>query len=296
VAAPASRRGERAVNDESQFGEDAILRRLFGLLDVGEGWCVEFGAWDGVHLSNTSSLLRRQQWRGVLIEADPARFAELESNMRAYPQVTCLNRMVGFTAIDGLDSILRETEAPADFDLLSIDIDGNDYHVWEAVTGYRPKVVVIEFNPTIPNHVEFVQRRDPSVSHGNSLLSLTRLGERKGYQLAATTTTNGIFVRSDLFPRTGVSDNSLDALRPSQELHTTLFQLYDGTLVLDGFRYLLWHDMPISAERLQVLPRRLRRFPGGAPPRALWLLHRWRDLERAKRVLRRMTGRRPPGT
>jgi hypothetical protein len=51
-----SPRSEHAVKDHSQFGQDAIVRRPFGMLDIRDGWCVEFGAWDGVHLSNTSSL------------------------------------------------------------------------------------------------------------------------------------------------------------------------------------------------------------------------------------------------
>jgi hypothetical protein len=47
----------------SQYGEDDILERLFSLLEISQGWCVEFGAWDGTHLSNTAALVRHQNWR-----------------------------------------------------------------------------------------------------------------------------------------------------------------------------------------------------------------------------------------
>ncbi len=281
--------GDYAANRYSQCGEDGILERVFSLLGIVDGWCVEFGAWDGQHLSNTASLLRHGHWRGVLIEADPARFVDLENNMRPYPLVTCLNRLVGVDGADSLDSLLGTSDLAPDFDLLSIDIDGNDYHVWDALTGYHPKVVVIEFNPTIPNHVEFVQPSDFSLNQGNSLLSLTGLAGRKGYELAAVTLTNGIFVRGDLFPALGVEDNSLDHLRPSRDMQTSLFQLYDGTLVLDGMKALYWHDMlPISPERIQVVPRMLRRFPGSAPRPVRFVQRGWRGYERGRQLLRRV--------
>lgn len=279
-----------AHNEYSQSGEDGILRELFRLLGVDQGWCVELGAWDGVHLSNTHSLIKNREWRAVLIEADVSKFAELERNTRTFPGVICINRFIGFDPPDDLDSVLSSQGVSRELDLLSIDVDGNDYHIWERLHDCRPKVVVIEFNPTIPNDVEFVQPRDRGLNQGNSLLSLTNLGLEKGYELAAATTTNGIFVRDDLFPSLGIEDNSLDSLRASRQFQTTLFQLYDGTLVLHGFDYLLWHDMPIPPGRIQVLPRLLRTFPGSASPQTLALQRAWRGVERARRVLhRRMT-------
>ena len=90
-----------------------------------------------------------------------------------------LNAFVGFTAADGLDAILARTPIPADFDVLSIDIDGNDYHVWNAVARYKPRVVVIEYNPTIPAAVDFVQPADMSINQGASITAQARLGKQK---------------------------------------------------------------------------------------------------------------------
>lgn len=145
----------------------------------------------------------------------------------------------------------------------------------------------MEFNPTVPNHTEFVQPRDFSLHQGNSLLSLTNLADRKGYELVAVTVTNGIFVCRELFPKAGLTYNSLDTLRPSRDLQTTLFQLYDGTLVLDGFTNLFWHDMmPIPPERIQVSPGRCAGSP--AARRGFRSVQRsWLNVERWRLMVRR---------
>jgi hypothetical protein len=264
----------------SQNGEDGILERIFALLDVSEGWCVEFGAWDGIHLSNTRNLIEHHRWRAILIEADPDKFIELQQNSRALPDVTCLNKLVGFDPPDNLDGILATTPVPTDLDLLSIDIDGNDYHVWSGLRSYTPKVVVIELNPTIPNHVAFTQQRDMGVAHGSSLLALTQLGLQKGYELGAVTTSNAIFVRDDLFPALGVTDNSLDALRPGHEHETSILHLFDGTLALAGRTRHPWNGMELREARIQLLPARLRVYTPEASPHIKRLQRLWAWLYR----------------
>src|SRR5579872_1690072 len=97
--------------------------------------------------------------------------------------------------------MLVGTPIPRDFDLLSIDIDGNDYHAWAAVKTYRPKAVVIEFNPTIPNEVDFVQEPVTHLNHGASLAALVRLAREKGYELVSTTLNNAFFVEQKYFSR-----------------------------------------------------------------------------------------------
>lgn len=245
----------------SQYGEDGILERIFKLIGVASGWCVEFGAADGTFCSNTYNLIQNKNFSAVLIEADPKRHEGLLKTYAGNPRITAINCFVGFEASDGLDAILKKTKAPKDLDLLSIDIDGNDYHVWAAVQDYRPRVVVIEHNYTIPNSVEFVQERNMSVMHGSSLLSLVKLGKTKGYELAAATLGNGIFVESSLFDRLGIQDNSITALRTNESKMTYLFSGYDGTVFLRGRDRLAWHGLPFKGKKLQVLPSFLRRYP-----------------------------------
>src|SRR3990167_9119009 len=141
-------------NITSQSGEDGVLERVFEIIPGNDRWCCEFGAWDGKKYSNTYQLLANKGWSGVLIEADSEKFKELPATFGDNKKITFLNKYVQFSGKDILDDLLEETQTPVDFDLLSIDIDGNDYHVWQSVTKYRPKVVIIEFNQSIPNHVE----------------------------------------------------------------------------------------------------------------------------------------------
>jgi hypothetical protein len=175
-----------------------------------------------------------------------------------------VHKYVGFTEEDGLDAILAETPIPREFDVLSIDIDGNDYHVWNAIERYRPNVVVIEYNPTIPSAVNFVQKADMRVNHGSSILALVRLAGHKGYELVSATQHNCFFVGREYFDRFGIGDNSVDAIRPDDSLVTYIFNGYDGTVLLSGHGKLAWHDVPYRASRLQQIPRPFRRFPDSA--------------------------------
>jgi hypothetical protein len=280
MTAPQSGLQGYARDNYSQNGEDGILERIFELLDVRHGWCVEFGAWDGVHLSNTRQLIESHGWNAVLIEASPDKFAELQENSRSFSGVTCLRHFVTFDPPNNLDGILDRTATPADFDLLSIDVDGNDVHIWESVRGYRPKIVVIEINPTMPNHVDFVQARDMSVQHGSSLAAMVKLGRQKGYELAAVTTSNAILARDDVFPSLGVTDNAPDTLRPGHEHETSLLHLFDGTLALAGRTRHPWNGMELRTARVQLLPAPLRVYTPDASPRMRRLQNLWAWLYR----------------
>ena len=174
-----------ARDNTSQNGEDGVLAKLFELLpsnEDGRRQCVDVGAWDGQHLSNTYSLLVKDdgkttstapptsasadpsspgesvQWTGILIEADSERFQDLKA-LHAQSESICLNITVSSAkqSPDNLVAILRQhgpsVSLPDNFDFLCIDVDGSDYwllnDIW-AVGNYRPKVVCVEFNPTMP--------------------------------------------------------------------------------------------------------------------------------------------------
>lgn len=187
-----------ASNVHSQEGEDGIINHLLGMFPERDNWCVEFGAWDGIYLSNTLNLIESKNYSAILIEADARKFAELQKNMQKYKTVYCVNGFVGFKASDSLDILLAKTECPKDFDFLSVDIDGNDYHCIKAMSLFRPKLICVEFNPTIPSLVSYVQPADPAISHGNSLRALFELGLEKGYKLVCANRLNAFLVRGDL--------------------------------------------------------------------------------------------------
>ena len=250
-----------ANNIWSQFGEDGIIQKVFEILPKQEvNWCVEFGAWDGKHLSNTHELISNYSWKGVLIEGNKKKIPDLEKTYKNSNNVTLINKLINFEGVDTLDNILKPSNIPFDFELLSIDIDGNDYHIWESIKNYSPKVVIIEFNPSIPSDVEFVQEKEFSVNHGSSLLSLIKLGKLKGYEIIATTLCNGFFVRKEYYNLFEMPDNSITNIWDSESQHPRIFQLYDGTLVLTEEFKLIWSNDYVKKYDLQKLPRFLRHF------------------------------------
>jgi hypothetical protein len=254
-----------ARNVYSQSGEDGIIEEVLGRIRRSsgiDGWCVEFGAWDGIYLSNTCNLISNHGYKAVLIEGDRNKYRTLCTNL---PQAD-VHKICAFVGFDGestLENILAATPIPGDFDFLSIDIDGCDYFILDSLRKYRPKVISIEFNPTIPNEVCFVQPRDFRIKQGASAKALTDLAKAKGYALAAVTACNLIFVRGDLSTAVlGEREYRLEMLRDDSGARTFLFAGYDGTVLSnrDGIR-LPWHGMSLPLSRLQPLPRSLRRFP-----------------------------------
>ena len=256
---------ERARNVHSQAGEDGMLEAIFEKIGSGRRWCVEFGAWDGVYLSNTRRLIEECGWSGVLIEADAQRCRDLQRVSADTPRVIPVHALVGWTPRDGLDAILADTSCPTDFDLLSIDIDGNDYHVWQAVERYRPRVVVIEYNSCIPTDVVFVQDADPEVSQGSSLLAMVELAKEKGYELIATNIFNAFFIVKEEFDKICIEDNSIDSLHNVQGMESRFVQCFDGTIFIAGLQKLVWHNIPFTFDDLQVLPQ-VMRGPGRVRP------------------------------
>lgn len=186
----------------SQNGEDGILRELFRRIGTTGKFFVEFGVEDGLEC-NTANLSRRHAWSGVLIDGSPEKFLQLERNYAAYPAV---KRIEAFITRENIAALFESAGVPQTFDLLSIDIDGNDYWIWEALANYKPRVIVIEYNATRPPPERWVMEYNPEHRWledgymGASLASLEALGKRLGYALLGTDEkgVNAFFLRSDL--------------------------------------------------------------------------------------------------
>lgn len=181
----------------SQKGEDGILEKILECIGVESKTCLEFGAWDGFHLSNTAHLWSNQGWKGLLIEGDKDRYSELLVKTEPYGCI-CVNNYVGVSKANCLEAILRETACDLSLDVLSIDIDGNDYHIFKSLKHLKPRVVIIEYNASIPLEMDLFQAYDLKGNLGASVASMTRIAGEKGYFLAATTNTNCFFVRNEL--------------------------------------------------------------------------------------------------
>lgn len=265
----------------SQNGEDGIIAKILEILPTRDHWCVEFGAWDGVYYSNTRELILTQNYSAILIEPVKSRFEKLKQNYRENPRVSTINSFVGFTEKENLDHILRQTPIPKDFDLLTVDIEGNDHHIWRVMSEYRPKVVHLPYNPTIPTEVDFVQAADPNVSQGPSLRGLCRLARDKGYELVCVNYNGAFFVRAELFPFFNIPNNDPRILREHYAAVTYLFTGYDGTIFVQGREMLLHHGVRIE-NRIRQLPLAFRSYPHN------WTMVRWfffRIYRRLNRIL-----------
>jgi hypothetical protein len=204
----------RRFGYRSQHDEDGIVYALLQTVGMPTRFLVDIGCGD--YGGNSSWLLQECGFRGLLIDASPIavrlsqrQFTEARVEVR---QATVSSRSV--------QALLAEHGVPEELDLLSIDVDGVDYWIWEAIA-QRPRLVVIEYNSafgptasvTVPDADGFV--RPPAgverMYFGASLSALDALGRRKGYRLVLTdpTGTNALFIREDLaapFPATGAAE------------------------------------------------------------------------------------------
>ncbi len=176
----------------SQNGEDGVLSKIFQLIGSSSKFCVEFGANDGVTTSNTY-LLRLQGWNSLLLD-------RLYEN----PQY---NLHKEFITAENISALFDKYGVPSSLDLLSIDIDYNDFYVWKTLDKkYQPAVVLIEYNATHLPSEDKVVKYHPFFCGGGtnyfgaSILAMYNLGRSKGYSLvyADQNGVNLFFIRDDI--------------------------------------------------------------------------------------------------
>ena len=180
---------------------------------------MEFGIQDGKEC-NTANLSLNFGWSGLLIEGDK-KYAEAARRYYTGKPVKIVN---AFITRDNINSIITKNEMKGEIDLLSIDIDGNDYWVWEKIDAVKPRVLVIEYNSTLglkpiavsytPDFKRFRAHKS-GLYYGASLEALTRLSKKKGYVLVGCCSTgfNAFFVRKDLLK------NKLKELTPQEAFY-----------------------------------------------------------------------------
>lgn len=186
----------------SQNGEDGVLGEVLRRTGLSApGFFVEFGGEDGVE-TNCGLLADVFGWSGVFFEGDPAKHHHLHRKYAPTARVRTGNAMI---TADNIEPLLRDFGVPAEFDVLSIDVDGDDYWIWRAVTDFSPKVVVIEINAHLDPREPLVQPQGSggwqgTDFYGASVEAVRRLGAAKGYRLVHIDLTgnNAFFVRGDV--------------------------------------------------------------------------------------------------
>jgi hypothetical protein len=185
----------------SQNGEDGVLAEVLRRTGVRGRWFVEFGAGPGEE-GNCVLLADALRWRGLFLEADAAQAARLASKYAASRRVATRRARVSAETVDDL---LAAAGVPPELDVLSIDVDGNDYWIWRALSRFRPTVVVVEYNAALGTDDALVQPYDPDRAwdetdyFGASIRALEELGRDKGYRLVHTDLAgvNAFFVRAE---------------------------------------------------------------------------------------------------
>lgn len=211
----------------SQNEEDGITLALLDRIGPSTTRFVEIGA--GANGGNSGFLARECGWTGVMFEVDADRVRVLQR--RFGPAVTAV---VARVTRENIDDLLRRSRATGDVDLLSIDIDGNDYWVWERLSACNPRLVIVEYNRrlgvdrplVVPYDPDFDRHRAdvPRAYYGASLPAFVRLAARKNYRLVTIEPrgVNAFFVRNDVgadvpaltLDRAPVADNEDGSVGP----------------------------------------------------------------------------------
>ena len=188
----------------SQHDEDGMIQGIFKRIGVSNRVFVEFGVGDGTE--NNTVYLMMSGWRGQWIDGSDANAAAIRARFSSFIQSGQLSFVQGFVDRDSINGMIEKAGHSGEIDLLSIDIDGNDYWVWEVMSIVKPRVVVIEYNAVFRPPVAVVAEYnrnfvwDGTSYYGASLQALEGLGARKGYALVGCSLSgiNAFFVRQDL--------------------------------------------------------------------------------------------------
>lgn len=188
----------------SQNDEDGIIEEIFNRIGTTNKIFVEFGVQNGLECN--SHYLLHKGWSGLWIEGNGKDCHEINSRFFPVIKTEQLKIRQAFITKDNINTLIAEGGIVDEIDLLSIDIDGNDWHVWQAIYVVKPRVVVIEYNAKFPpNHAWVMAYNekhlwDGSDCQGASLKALELLGRAIGYQLVGTNLNgaNAFFVKKEL--------------------------------------------------------------------------------------------------
>lgn len=191
----------------SQWGEDGIIQFLLNNVQIKNKIFVEFGV-ENYTESNTRFLLINDNWSGLILDGDQNNIDYIKKD-RIYWQYN-LKAECSFVTKDNINDTLARNGISGEIGILSIDIDGNDYWVWDSINIVTPAIVITEYNAklgselavTIPYDPCFVRSRahHSMIYYGASLKALCQLGNKKGYCFVGCNSAgnNAFFVRRDL--------------------------------------------------------------------------------------------------
>lgn len=252
----------------AQNSEDLLCKILFEEFSYEEQSAyksvVDIGASDGITLSN-SRLFVEMGFKSLLVDGDKKRYLKAKSNSAKFDNCYVSNKFVNSENCE----TLLELAGIEQIGILSIDVDGPDLIILRGLIDTLPQIIVIEYNPTIPLHVNFEQTILED-KLGNSALAIYQLMKTHGYFLRFATQTNLIFSI-----KSGDSDLALSDLLTDEETVRGVWVGYDGSVMFEGriFLEFPWHGLD-QRIRISGVPRYFKEFYGGGSlsPRkaAIW--------------------------
>ena len=249
----------------SQWGEDGIIQFLLQHISIKHPLFVEFGV-ENYTESNTRFLLTNNQWSGIVIDGSDENIEYIKRDPIYW--ASDLKAISAFITKDNINDLIDKNGISGDIGILSVDIDGNDYWVWQAINCVSPRIVICEYNSHFGPESEVTTPYDPSfvrdkahfskIYYGASISALNSLAKSKGYSLVASNSVgnNIFFVRNDLI-------DSLPILTPIQAYCRAQFREYhdeEGSLTFDDFdtRINYIRDLPLydlKTEKLHCFPK-----------------------------------------
>jgi len=218
----------------SQWDEDGIIQYLIGKVPVENRTFIEFGV-ENYEESNTRFLLLNDHWHGLVLDACAGDLEYIRSD-RIHWQYDLQVREAWITR-ENIDGLVSAAGFGEDVGLLSIDVNGNDYWIWQAMERVQARIVIVEYNSLLgldPVCVPYREDFDRTAAHysnlyyGSSIAALERLARSKGYILLGSNVWghNAFFVRRDVAgdfralppERAYVASKFREARNPSGEL------------------------------------------------------------------------------
>ena len=193
----------------SQWGEDGIVEWLVAHVDVSNDRFVEFGV-ETFKEANCRFLLQNRNWKGLVLDGSEDNMGALRA--QNFYWMHDLTGNAAFVTAENINGLIAEAGFDGPLGILSVDIDGNDYWVWQAITCVDPAIVICEVNPVLGDLYPVTVPYDPAfwrfdahrsgLYFGASIAALRHLATEKGYRFVGTSSTgiNAFFVRDDLAP------------------------------------------------------------------------------------------------
>ena len=210
----------------SNMEEDGIILKILASISIDKGFFIDIGSNDCIN-SNCANLAFNFDWGGVFIDANEELLKIGKRNYNLFRKGTNLKFVQSTLFPDNINNVICSSSSTVDIDFMSIDIDGNDYAIWQALETVRPKIVVIE------NKIEYgandiivpvLEKFSPS-QWGASILSITKLAEEKGYTLVATNKEgfNSFYMRNDYLQLSYLQPLRLETVLESESVKKSFY-------------------------------------------------------------------------